>query len=217
MSDFQGPRASIGSRVPWLMALSKTSSQRKHDYVIAKMRSDEPEKQNEAAFRLAKQKKQMELDELEENRKPLAEATLQNFELMNAVSKDSHSETIASARSSMRGEEAVQDRIKTSLALSFNNEEKNGETEITKDPPEWHRHNNGGTVEDQNTDNFKHSVLKNCQGNYILCNETLQQLYRYYNSPENFLTVAHTRILPGTHQSANESNRSIRNCASKHN
>ena len=32
----------------------------------------------------------------------------------------------------MRGEEAVQDRIKTSLALSFNNEEKTGETEITK-------------------------------------------------------------------------------------
>ena len=59
---------------------SKTSSQRKHDYVIAKMKREEIEKQNEAAIRLAKQKKQMEIDELEENnRKRLAEATLQEL------------------------------------------------------------------------------------------------------------------------------------------
>ena len=63
------------------MASSKTSSQPKHDYVIAKMKREEIEKQNEAAIRLAKQKKQMEIDELEENnRKRLAEATLREFE-----------------------------------------------------------------------------------------------------------------------------------------
>ena len=63
VSEFQEPRASIRSRVPSLMASSKTSSQRKHDYVIAKMKREEIKKQNEAAIRLAKQKKQMELDE----------------------------------------------------------------------------------------------------------------------------------------------------------
>ena len=62
----------------------------------------------------------MELDELEEsNRKRLAEATLQEFELLDVVSKGSQSETTASARSSMRSEKAVQDWINTPLALSF--------------------------------------------------------------------------------------------------
>ena len=112
VSEFQEPRASIRSRFPSIMTSSKTSSQRKHDYAIAKMKREEIEKQNEAAIRLAKQKKQMELDELEENnRKRLAEATLQEFELLDAVSKGSQSETTASARSSMRSEKAVQDWI----------------------------------------------------------------------------------------------------------
>ena len=111
------------------MTSSKTSSHRKYDYVIAKMKREEIEKKNEAAIRLAKQKKQKELHELEENkRKRLAEATLQEFELLDAVSKGSHSETTASARSSMRSEKAVQDWINTSLALSFNNNEKTGES-----------------------------------------------------------------------------------------
>ena len=75
----------------------------------------------------------MDLDELEENnRKRLAEATLQ--ELLDAVSKGSHSETTASARSSMRSEKAAQDWINTSLALSFDKEEKTGAPEVTKDP-----------------------------------------------------------------------------------
>ena len=44
------------------------------------MKREEIEKQNEAAVRLAKQKKQMKFDELEEKyRKQLAEATLQEF------------------------------------------------------------------------------------------------------------------------------------------
>ena len=59
VSEFQEPRASIRSRVSSQMALSKTSSQRKHDYVIAKIKRDENDKENEAAILLAKQKKQV--------------------------------------------------------------------------------------------------------------------------------------------------------------
>ena len=68
VSDFQEPRASIRSRVSSPMASSKTSSERKHDYVIAKIKREEIEKQHEAAIRLAKHIKQMELDELEEKK-----------------------------------------------------------------------------------------------------------------------------------------------------
>ena len=110
VSEFQEPRASIRSRLPSLMASSITSSQRKQDYVIAKMKREEIEKRNEAAIRLDKQKKQMELDYLEENnRKRLTEATLQEFELLDAVSKGKQPKTTASARSSLRIEKAVQD------------------------------------------------------------------------------------------------------------
>ena len=199
VSEFQEPRASIRSRLPSLMTSSKTSSQRKHDYVFAKMKREEIEKQNEAAIRLAKQKKQMEIEELEENnRKRLAEATLQEFELQDAVSKGSQSETTASARSSMRSEKAVQDWINTSLALSFNNE-KTSEPDVMIDPPECPSHNNGKTVEDQNTEISRHSIPKNCRGNYILSNETLQQLDPYYTPPENFLAAANTQALYQAH------------------
>ena len=199
VSEFQEPRASIRSRLPSLMTSSKTSSQRKHDYVIAKMKREEIEKQNEAAIRLAKQKKQMEPDELEENnRKWLAEATLQEFELLDAVSKGSQSETTASAKSSMRSQKAVQDWINTSLALSFNNE-KTSEPEVTKDTPECPSHNNGEAVEDHNTDISRHSIPKNCRGKYILSNETLQQLDPYYTPPENFLAAANTQALYQAH------------------
>ena len=197
VSEFQEPRASIRSRLPSLMASSKTTSQRKHDYVIAKMKREEIEKQNEAAIRLAKQQKQMELDELQEgNRKQLAEATLQAFELLDVVSKGSHSETTASARSSMRNEKAVQDWINTSLALSFNNE-KTDEPEVTEDPPECLSHNNGEAVEDHNTDISRHSIPKNCRGGYFLSIETLQQLDPYYTPPDNFRrdrSVAHCSL-----------------------
>ena len=163
------------------------------------MKREEIEKQNEAAIRLAKQKKQMELDELEENnRKRLAEATLQEFELLDAVSKGSQSETTASARSSMRSEKAVQDWINTSLALSLNNE-KTSEPEVTKDPPECPSHNNGEAVEDHNTDISRHSIPKNCRGNYFLSIETVQQLDPYYSPPENFLAVANTQALYQPH------------------
>ena len=182
------------------MTSSKTSSQRKHDYVIAKIKREEIEKQNEAAIRFAKQKKQMELDELEEiNRKRLAEATLQKFELLNAVSKGSQSEKTASARSSMRSENAVQDWINTSLALSFHNEEKTSEPQVMIDPPECSSHNNDKTVEDQITEVSRHSLPKNCRGNYILSNGTLQQLDPYYTPPEIFLAAANTQALYQAH------------------
>ena len=78
------------------------------------MKREEIEKQNEAAICPAKRKKQMEIDELEENNiKRLSEVTLQEFELLDAVSKASQSETTATARSSMRSEKAVQDWINT--------------------------------------------------------------------------------------------------------
>ena len=145
-------------------------------------------------------KKQMELDELEEdNRKRLAEATLQEYELLDAVSKGSQSETTASARSSMRSEKAVQDWINTSLALSFNNKEKISEPDVMIDPPEFPSHNNRKTVEDQNTETSRHYTAKNCRGNYILSNETLQQLDPYYNPPENFLAAANTQALYQVH------------------
>ena len=185
------------------MTSSKTSSQRKHDYVIAKMKREEIEKPNEAAIRLAKQKKQMELDELEENnRKRLTEATLQEFELLDAVSKGSQSETTISARNSMRSEKSVQDWINTSLSLSFHNEEKTSEPQVMIDPPECPSHNNGKTVEYQNTEISRHSIPKNCRGNYILSNETLQQLDPYYTPRENFLAAANTQALYQAHLKA---------------
>ena len=98
----------------------------------------------------------------------------------------------------MRSEKAVQDWINTSLALSFNNE-KTGEPEVTIDPPECPSHNNGKTVEDQNTEISRHSIPKNFQGNYILSNETLQQLHPYYTPPENFLAAANTQAFYQAH------------------
>ena len=123
----------------------------------------------------------------------------QEFELLDAVSKGSLSETTASARSSMRSEKAVQDWINTSLALSFHNEEKTSEPQVMIDPPECPSHNNGKTVEDQNTELSRHSIPKNCRGNYIFSNETLQQLDPYYIPPENFLAAANTQALYQAH------------------
>ena len=134
----------------------------------------------------------------EDNSKRLAEATLQEFELLDAVSKGSQTETTASARSSMRSEKAVQDWINTSLALSLNNE-KTGEPELTKDPPEFPNHNNGEAVEDHNTDISRHSIPKNYRGNYLLRSETLQQLDPYYTPPNIFLAAANTQVLYQAH------------------
>ena len=58
----------------------------------------------------------------------------------------------------MRSEKAVQDWINTSLALSFNKEDKTGEPEVTNDFPECPRRNNSETVEHHNTEILRHSV-----------------------------------------------------------
>ena len=64
---------------------SKTSSQRHRDLLVAQQRREEIERQNEAALRLTRQKQELELSMLEEeNRKKLAEATLEEFELQHS-------------------------------------------------------------------------------------------------------------------------------------
>ena len=50
-------------------------------------------------------------------------------------------------------------------------------------------------MEDLNTEISRHSIPKNCRGNYILSIETLQQLDPYYTPPENFLAAANTQAL----------------------
>ena len=50
-------------------------------------------------------------------------------------------------------------------------------------------------MEDQNIKISRHSIPKNFRGNYILSNETLQQLDPYYTPPENFLAAANTQAL----------------------
>ena len=109
---------------------------------------------------LNRKNKRNQMNWKENNRKGLAEATLQELELRDASSKGSQSETTASDRSSMRSEKAVQDWINTSFALSVNNEEKTGEPEVTKSPPEFPSHNNGEAVEDHNTEISRHSIPK---------------------------------------------------------
>ena len=68
--------------------ISKTSSQRQRDLLIAKYKREEIERQNEAASRLAKQKQELELEQLQEkNRKRLAEAHLVELELQDDASE----------------------------------------------------------------------------------------------------------------------------------
>ena len=68
--------------------VSKTSSQRQRDLLIAKHEREEIERQNEAALRLAKQKQELELEQLqEENRKRLAQAHLVELELQDEASE----------------------------------------------------------------------------------------------------------------------------------
>ena len=99
----------------------------------------------------------------------------------------------------MRMEKAVQEKINASLDLKFNNEEKTGELEVTKDAPECSRHNNGETVEDHNTDISRNSTPKNSRCKYFLSKKTLQQLDPYYTPLEIFLAAANTQALYQAH------------------
>ena len=73
---------------------SKTSSQRQRDLLIAKHKREEVERQNEAALRLARQKQELELEQLqEENRKRLAESHVIELELQedpSEANEDAH-------------------------------------------------------------------------------------------------------------------------------
>ena len=71
--------------------VSKSSSQRQRDLLIGKHKREEIERQNEAASRLAKQKQELELEQLqEENRKRLAQAHLVELELQDEANEDAH-------------------------------------------------------------------------------------------------------------------------------
>ena len=98
----------------------------------------------------------------------------------------------------MRTEKALQGWINTSLALSFNNEDKTGESEVTNDPPECPSHNNIETVEDHNNKNSRHSIAKNSRGNYILGYETMQ-LDTHFIPTDKFLAAANTQALYHAH------------------
>ena len=56
VSEFQEPRAPILSRLPSIMTSSKTSSQRKHDYVIAKMKREKLKNRMRQPFALLNRK-----------------------------------------------------------------------------------------------------------------------------------------------------------------
>ena len=86
---------------------SLMSSQRKHDFLMAKLKREEAKKQEQAAMRLAKQKheiamrkkeleiqmEQMALQELEEyHRQRVAEAKLVEAELIDYLSLFSHTQ-----------------------------------------------------------------------------------------------------------------------------
>ena len=106
--------------------MSKTSSQRQRDLIIAQQRREEIEKQNEATLRLAKQKQQLELEQQElelqklrkeqalrveeleeENRRKLAEAKLAEMELREDLSDSNvdFRETLSRLSTSSRGNE----------------------------------------------------------------------------------------------------------------
>ena len=117
--------------------VSKTSSQRQRDLIIAQQRREEIEKQNEAIIRLAKQKQQLEIEQQElqlqrlrkeqalrvkeleeENRRKLAEATLAEMELREDLSDsnlDFH-ETLSllSATSKGNGTERINEWVNNS-------------------------------------------------------------------------------------------------------
>ena len=117
--------------------MSKTSSQRQRDLIIAQQRREEIEKQNEATLRLAKQKQQLEIEQQElelqklrkeqalrveeleeENRRKIAEATLAEMALREDLSDsntDFHETLLRlSASSQSKEPERISDWINNS-------------------------------------------------------------------------------------------------------
>ena len=106
--------------------VSKSSSQRQRELLIAQHKREEIERQNEAALRLAKQKQELELEQLqEENRKRLAEAHLVELELQDDISEtneDLH-ETLSrlSSTSATNENQRINEWINNSPVVTINN------------------------------------------------------------------------------------------------
>ena len=105
--------------------VSKSSSQRQRELLIAQHKREEIERQNEAALRLAKQKQDLELEQLqEENRKRLAEAHLVELELQEDLSEaneDLH-ETLSqlSGASTVHESQRISEWINNSPVVTIN-------------------------------------------------------------------------------------------------
>ena len=106
--------------------VSKSSSQRQRELLIAQHKREEIERQNEAALRLAKQKQELELEQLqEENRKRLAAAHLVELELQDDLSEaneDLH-ETLSrlSGTSATNENQRINEWINNSPVVTVNN------------------------------------------------------------------------------------------------
>ena len=106
--------------------VSKSSSQRQRELLIAQHKREEVERQNEAALRLAKQKQELELEQLqEENRKRLAAAHLVELELQDDLSEaneDLH-ETLSrlSGTSAANENQRINEWINNSTVVTINN------------------------------------------------------------------------------------------------
>ena len=113
---------------------SKTSSQLQRALLIAKHKREEIQRQNEAALRLAKQKQEHELEQLqEENRRRLAEAHLVELELQDDASEaneDAHETLSRLSRTTAASEtRRVSDWVNNSPNVPATNQE--AETVVT--------------------------------------------------------------------------------------
>ena len=114
--------------------VSKNSSQRQRDLLIAKHKREEIERQNEAALRLAKQKQELELEQLqEENSKQLAEVHLVELELQedpSEANEDAHETLSRLSRTTAASEtRRVSDWVNNSPNVPAANQE--AETVVT--------------------------------------------------------------------------------------
>ena len=126
---YEGVNTQVQSKRSSRRTASSMSSQRKHDFLIAKLKREEAEKQEQAAVRLAKQKheiamrkkeleiqmEQMALQQLEEDhRQRVAAAKLDEAELMDNHSLFSHHSSelnLLKDRGSDRCQRLVQDWV----------------------------------------------------------------------------------------------------------
>ena len=106
--------------------VSKSSSQRQRELLIAQHKREEIERQNEAALGLAKQKQELEIEQLqEENRKRLAAADLVELELQDDLSEpneDLH-ETLSrlNGTSAANENQRINEWINNSPVVTINN------------------------------------------------------------------------------------------------